>query len=408
MIKFSVDYYDTNTFFKSLDYSNKVILNAVADPLFIYDKEKEKYIPNACQEYTNYRNKKYTFIIRDDLYFSNGEKVLSLDYVEAIKRAKNGIFNEYFKNIDSIKASDNTIEIALNQKDDEFINKLSIYTITPVRNGVYSGRFQLTEKDNQLIFKVNDFYRCKSDEDLFFIKIDDLDNNIKMFNNNEVDITNNTLIPLSNNNINNEYSNIIYSIELSTKIAKKDRKDLIRSINKKSLIDDMGNGYFVKDDFFCMSKSVYKNKCNFKNNMVKKLTLCYSSFYPNPQVARKLKYLLEQANYEIELIECDYEELKNQRTSNADIKLVLNYFEYNSDYYFYQNKYFQYIMRKNILYNWCLKHKKMKKLMNKLFKNKYIKEPLISFYSNYLTNDKTSNFSYLECDYKKISNNRKK
>ena len=49
----------------------------------------------------------------------------------------------------------------------------------------------------------------------------------------------------------------------------------------------------------------------------------------------------------------------------------------------------------------------MKKVMNKLFKNKYIKEPLISFYSNYLTNDKTSNFSYLECDYKKISNNRK-
>ena len=44
MTTFSIDYFNKDTFFKSLDYSNKVILNAVTDPLFIYDKNKKDYL----------------------------------------------------------------------------------------------------------------------------------------------------------------------------------------------------------------------------------------------------------------------------------------------------------------------------------------------------------------------------
>ena len=43
MIKFSIDYFDETLFFKKLDYSNKLILNAVSDPLFIYDSKSNKY-----------------------------------------------------------------------------------------------------------------------------------------------------------------------------------------------------------------------------------------------------------------------------------------------------------------------------------------------------------------------------
>ena len=43
MIKFSIDYIDNNSFYKNLDYSNKIILNAIADPLFVYDKKTNKY-----------------------------------------------------------------------------------------------------------------------------------------------------------------------------------------------------------------------------------------------------------------------------------------------------------------------------------------------------------------------------
>lgn len=407
MINFSVDYYNVNTFFKSLDYSNKVILNAVSDPLFIYDKKNKRYVPNACETYINFKNKRYIFKIRKDLYFSNGDRVFAIEYVNAIQRAKNGIFSEYFKNIDSIISTDETIEIKLKKKDNEFINKLSIYIITPIKDGIYSGRFQLSTNSELLRFKPNKFYRCISYEDLTFVKLDRLQDNIEMFDANKVDITNNTLIPLSNGNINNEYSNIIYSIELSTKIPKKDRKSIIRSINKNILVEDMGDSYFVKDDFFCSSESKYKTSSIIKNNVEKKFVLCYSNFYPNPQIANKLKNILESNNYKIKLLECDYETLKNKKKINADIKLVLNYFEYNSDFYFYENRYFQYIMKRNILYKWCLKHRKMKKIIHNLFKKKYIKEPLVSFYSNYLTNDKTSNFSYLECDYKKILTNKK-
>ena len=44
MVKFSIDYINSASFFKKLDYSNKIILSSTADTLFIYDREKNKYI----------------------------------------------------------------------------------------------------------------------------------------------------------------------------------------------------------------------------------------------------------------------------------------------------------------------------------------------------------------------------
>ena len=59
-------------------------------------------------------------------------------------------------------------------------------------------------------------------------------------------------------------------------------------------------------------------------------------------------------------------------------------------------------MKENLFYKYLVKKQINCNLVNKLFKKQYIKEPLISFYSNFHTNDMTNEFSYLDCDYNKL------
>ena len=61
-----------------------------------------------------------------------------------------------------------------------------------------------------------------------------------------------------------------------------------------------------------------------------------------------------------------------------------------------------FVMKNNLLYKFLVNHNLFLKLINKMFKNKYIKEPILSFYSNYRVNDTTHDFSYLECNYDKL------
>lgn len=83
MVKFSIDYINSASFFKKLDYSNKIILSSTADTLFIYDREKNKYILNACESFKVYNNK-YLFNLRKDIYYYDGTRVTAHDYVKAI------------------------------------------------------------------------------------------------------------------------------------------------------------------------------------------------------------------------------------------------------------------------------------------------------------------------------------
>ena len=59
-------------------------------------------------------------------------------------------------------------------------------------------------------------------------------------------------------------------------------------------------------------------------------------------------------------------------------------------------------MKQSILYKILLSNNNMLYLINKLFQRKYLKEPIMSFYSEYKTTKATKNFSFLECNYNKI------
>lgn len=393
MTKFSIDYFNINTFFKTLDYSNKVILNAVTDPLFIYDKKLNDYIPNACSSYKIINNK-YYIALRDDLYFSDGTKVTAKEYVEAITENKD-LFN---LNIISITSTQNEIVITLKNKDTSLKHKLSFYLFSPHKKT--SGRYYISKiTDKKLELMPNKYYRNQANKKLEFIMIDNLDDNIKNFNNKKLDITNNTFIKLDNNNKKREKSGIIFNLEISSRYNKSIREKIVRSINKNNLVSALGNSYYVKNDFFFNKETKYKFK-PLSNNEIIKLKLAYNKFYPNKEIAQLIKKELEKNNYEIELVENIYDDFKH--LTSYDIKLTLNYFEYIDDLFFYNSKYFRYIMKNNTLYKHLLRKGYMKKLINKMFMQKYLKEPLLSFYSDYKTNTHTKDYSYLECNYNQI------
>lgn len=392
MTRFSIDYINEDSFFNKLDYSNKVILNSITDPLFVYDKKKNKYICNSCKNY--YINDLIINIeLRDDLYYHDGTKVNVNDYVESINNGKSLLCE--LSNIKSVFALDNTIIIKLYKKDRNIINKLSCYFLSPK-----SGKYYIDKNSgDKLVLKPNKYYRSKAIENLEFIKIDNYKNDILLFNNKKIDINNNTFFSLDNLNKNNEKSGIIISLEVSTKFNVTERKLLINSIDKKKLIDNLGNAFFVKNDYFFNYNTDYKyNK--LINKKIKKIKLAYNEFYPNYIIASLIKDDLKNNNYDVDLVELKYDDFKSIKS--YDLRLTLNYFEYIDDLYFYNSNYFKYIMKNNFFYNYFITKRIMFNFINKSFKKKYIKEPLLSYYSNYDTNAKTHDFSYLECDYKKI------
>lgn len=399
MIRFSIDYYDKKSFFKTLDYSNKIILNSTSDTLFIYNSKENKYIFNACKKISVY-GKKYIIELRDDLYFYNGKRVTSEDYYNAILKYKE-LLPSFSNNINSISFSTDKLIIILKHNDRLLSNKLSFYLFSPNRNNVTSGRYYLSNvNDKFIVLKNNKYYRNKSNNELKFIKCEDYNIEKELFRRKIVDIDNNTFFELSNLNTNNEKSGIIISLEISTKIPLKERKNIVNSINKINVSNKLGNSYFVKDDFFFNDIFKYKEKSTRKNGNGKIIKLLYNEFYPNFQIASLIKEELEKSNYKVILVNSAYQDFKND--FDFDLKLTLNYFEYIDDLYFYGSKYFMFVMRNNFLYKFLVSYNLLLKFINKMFKNKYIKEPILSFYSNYNVNNITYDFSYLECNYDKL------
>ena len=152
------------------------------------------------------------------------------------------------------------------------------------------------------------------------------------------DINNNTFLKLNNTNFKNEKSGIIFSIEVSTKFSINERNHIINSIDKNQIINQLGNSYFVKNDFFFDEISKYKYHNVKKLKKKKELRFFYNKYYPNYEISLLIKKELEKKNYDVKLFEIDYNDFK--KLTDFDLKLVLNYFEYIDNLYFYNSNYF--------------------------------------------------------------------
>lgn len=409
MITFSLDGLPQNRNHSlSTDYNSKILYTAICDPLFKYDKNKKEYACNASDKYeVGHDFKKYVITLRNDLHYSNGKKIYPTDYKNAIDKVikNNKILSIYFKNVKEITCSDNKIIFCLFKADKYFINKLSLYQLSPINCGAFTLKL-LNSKEIQLY--PNKFYRKPMSINLRYLIQTNEKEHINFFENNKVDITNNTLYPINYENkinyYNEEESFINYNLEISTKIPIKLRKNLVTCINKTKIVNILNNNA-LEIDTFLIDKHHLKE---IKNDFLfykKTIMIGYNNFYPNKLVAESIYNDLSNNNYNVKLVEYSYQDSNDDNTAKYDINIVLNYFEFYDPLYFYDSLYFKRIMKNNKIYHLLLDW--YKKTGNsiflrsacRMFRTKFIKEPLVTIKSRYLTNEKTKGFSFLELNY---------
>lgn len=110
----------------------------------------------------------WTFIIRDDAYFTDGEKVTASDVAFTLRKAKEGGGSVDLTYVEEIHAEDNRVVITLSQPTSIFLNTLAFVGIVPEhaynedygRNPIGSGPYRFVEwrPQEQIVFTANESY----------------------------------------------------------------------------------------------------------------------------------------------------------------------------------------------------------------------------------------------------------
>ena len=425
MITFSIDTFPlSNNILESNDYSSKIIFSAVCDTLFKYNLSKKEIEKNACDYYAYTNDKKNLIIkIRDDLYFYNGNKVTAIDYCNTFEEILSStthigiIFRNFFSNVKLIDKM--TFQLTNKSKNIESYKILSIYSTTCVKKNYTSGPYYIKElKNNYILLERNKFYRKKmhnkSSSKLKFILTDGI-NDYKLFINNTVQITNNTLCDVNKidkyNYIKEEnyiYLNLAFSPKLMNRKFKRLRDNICNTIDRVKILNllkykhDANYSFIVNNN----SKSMLKKK-NFKSklksNNKEVLTLGYNDFYPNKEIALEIKNQLEEAGFAINLIENKFN-IKN----TSDINIVLNHLEYISPDSMINGSYFSLMLQKSPIYKTILKfynkthNADLLYIINKKISKLNFKIPILKMNSYYLKKDGYKHFNYIELNFEEL------
>ena len=425
MITFSIDTFPlSNNILESNDYSSKIIFSAVCDTLFKYNLSKKEIEKNACDYYAYTNDKKNLIIkIRDDLYFYNGNKVTAIDYCNTFEEILSStthigiIFRNFFSNVKLIDKM--TFQLTNKSKNIESYKILSIYSTTCVKKNYTSGPYYIKElKNNYILLERNKFYRKKmhnkSSSKLKFILTDGI-NDYKLFINNTVQITNNTLCDVNKidkyNYIKEEnyiYLNLAFSPKLMNRKFKRLRDNICNTIDRVKILNllkykhDANYSFIVNNN----SKSMLKKK-NFKSklksNNKEVLTLGYNDFYPNKEIALEIKRQLEEVGFTIHLIENTFN-IKN----TSDINIVLNHLEYISPDSMINGSYFSLLLQKSFIYKPILKfynkthNADLLYIINKKISKLNFKIPILKMNSYYLKKDGYKHFNYIELNFEEL------
>ena len=420
MITFSIDAFPlSNNILESNDYSSKIIFSAICDTLFKYNSSKKEIEKNACDCYTYTSDRKKLIIkIRDDLYFSNGDKVTAMDYYNTFKKILSSnthigiIFRNFFSSVNLL--DEMTLQLINKIKNTDSYKILSIYSTACVKDKYTSGPYYIVEsKDNYILLERNKFYRKKmrdkSANKLKFILTDGL-KDYNLFINNKIQITNNTLCDV--NKIDKYiFLNLVFSLKLMNRKFKRLRNDICNIIDRNKILQLLrykhnANYSFIVDDN--CSKYI-KKQCGQSGKMIgklnnkKSLTLGYNNFYPNKEIALEIKRQLEEAGFKINLVENKFN-IKN----TSDLNIVLNHLEYISPDAIINGSYFSLILQKSFIYKTIFKlynrthNDYWLYIINKKLLKLNFKVPLLKMNSYYLKKDIYKYFNYIDLNFEEL------
>lgn len=408
MITFNLDSFPNADFCNfSSDYNSLLVRFAMSDTLFRYDGNVISEL--ACKTYKTLRGGQlYKFILRDDLYFSNGKKVTAKDYLERITvciEQKNFIDIE-LNNIKEIIAQEQILIIKLKTRDKHFYKIFSNPNLAPL-----SGPFALDKfNKNKILLIPNKYHRLytKYANNLTFLKIRTFNQDINNFKKRVSNFTSNTSFKYSmTKNYKDNifiYQNFItmalsfININLLDKKNIAIRRAILCSIDKDK-ISEYFNGFILPTDNFLLSYDNIYNKQKIVKPLEKtNISIGYDDFYPNKIIAEFIKAQLLKSNIKVNLVKDDY----YNPQFNYDMKLSLFFPEYLDDLSFYRSGYNKTLLKfinnsiPNNIYKKAFVMRFLYKL-NKLLLDNALIIPLFKMNSVYLSNYK--DFDFRICNF---------
>ncbi|MDR0461702.1 MAG: ABC transporter substrate-binding protein [Nitrososphaerota archaeon] len=351
----------TNDVSLSHDYSSKVIYSAVADCLFVYNKNKNQYVPWACKEYQIMNNDKtFGLTIRDDLVFHDNTPVTIADYYECFKTflASENYVRYYLDEIKKIELSENRLLFHLNRRNKYFFQKLSAYFLAVYKleenKKTYSGPYEIYKRENNgLYLKRCPFYRIKlnnaENQNIHVVEIQDK-NPLKKFKKESIDLTCNTYFlnedAYKTENLNIINNNIFVSlIIVSDEIDKTTRQIISCVLNKEIIVKPIANIADIANDYF-VDSNLNELKCNRRIKTLNlELTIGFTNYYPNELIVDSIIELLEKVN-----IRLKKKKLLLGDTENCDLLLHLGYPDYHNNIAIYDSFFIKYLI-KSVKYN---------------------------------------------------------
>lgn len=332
--------------YEILTYTDKIFISCMYEGLVSFDL-KGNIVPASCNEYIiNEDRTKFIFKFYDKKW-SNSDLIRASDFekmfktiiynaskyscVELLMPIKN-VFNylegnQKFNQIGIKVVDDNTLEIELEYPNEDFLSILACPMFVPIHSSVTidscfsitNGKYYLltmNNDNNDIVLQKNQFFNTVSNIDILKLRfVKDFASQMKMYNDDEIQITCNTLY---NEAIKKEKTDeinycklpLIYYLFINDgnkEIFDLKTRHIIFNMIQKVNFSEYAVG--ITNNMTLIPRSIWNLEVKIKDNEPKyiqknlKLRLLYANYYPNKIVATIIKEKMKSIGIEIELIE---------------------------------------------------------------------------------------------------------
>lgn len=364
------------------DYTGILVFSPTACPLFIYDSKIRNYKKYACGSYIiENKGKTHKCKLRDDLYWSDGKKVVTEDYYNSFIKIittrreiafflRNILNYKQFvqKKVDveqlGIHISGNILEFELEKADYIFYKVLSKINFSPIRmdrnekcHNQSAGPYYISgTSDDRFVLVKNKFhfnYSKTKKNDLTFLLSNSYYKDIERFGLKEIDATCNTSFPFNeiekyqrNKNYHCSPNNIDILLVFTKKVPIELRRALLHLIDRREIAEKFKKAFIVSGDLTINYQkqtdniqldSLYNEKDALKyleefrskyNQKQITIDIGYDSFYPNKEILLEISNSLNKYDVLVNVIEDNY---YKPDISIYDAKLVLSFIPYFDD-----------------------------------------------------------------------------
>ncbi|WP_068268862.1 ABC transporter substrate-binding protein [Caviibacter abscessus] len=333
--------------YKLVSSNSKQIMYNVYEGLVMPD-ENGDVVPAIAKSYSvSNDGLTYEFVIRNDVYFHNGEKLVLDDVLFSLKKVKELKFQEAFENIKSIEAKDeNTLLIHLNEPDSSFIyylttaivSKKTFYSIDTKENGTGAYKIKTYKNEQKLVLeKFDKYYGQKANINTININIspNSQTNFLKLLSGEynfltTIDVKREK--ELKNFTVIKQVQNMVFMMGINNeKVPKNERLGLATYINKDDIIAKTSNNNSVKI-YSSMSPILKK----YYNDNITEIGIhgesimgkTYTLKIPTNdkiyiETAQIIKSQFEKMSVKIKIVEMEFSAWLKEVYTNRDFELTL-------------------------------------------------------------------------------------